>query len=420
MRPYAASVFGEMSALATATGAVNLGQGFPDTDGPEAVKRAAIRAIEDGRGNQYPPVHGVPELRAAIAAHQQRFYGPAVDPDSAVVVGTGASEILVASLLALVEPGDEVLTFAPWFDLYAAATALAGATLVEVPLAGPHFRPDPAALRSAVTARTRVLLLNTPHNPTGTVFTEGELAALASVAVEHDLIVISDEVYEHLVYGTARHVPFATAPGAAARTLTVGSAGKSLSMTGWKVGWATGPADLIAAVRVSRQHLSYVSSGPFQWAVAEGLALPDAHWRQFADALQHQRDLLCDGLAALGMPVTVPEGTYFATSDVRPLGYADGWSFCRDLPHRAGVVAIPHQAFHHDPHGGEPYVRWTPSANAPPSSARRCTGCGTPSADDPGRAGSGQDVAGTADDTVRPVLSSLTSTTTSSPSISAS
>ncbi|HSN05935.1 MAG TPA: pyridoxal phosphate-dependent aminotransferase [Candidatus Angelobacter sp.] len=358
MREHASTVFGEMSALAAETGSVNLGQGFPDTDGPEAVKESAIRAIREGRGNQYPPAHGVPELRLAIAEHQRRFYGIELDGMTDVVVATGASEAIAAALLALVETGDEVVMFSPWFDLYGAAVSLAGATRVEVPLTAPSFRPDAEALRAAITPRTRVLLLNTPHNPTGSVFTRDELLAIAGVVAEHDLWVISDEAYEHLVFTGSEHVPFSTLPGMAERTVTIGSAGKSLSMTGWKVGWATGPTDLVAAVRVTRQHLSFVSGGPFQWAVIDGLALPDSYWASFRDGLQHQRDLLCDGLAGMGFPVTVPEGTYFATTDVRPLGYADGWAFCRELPHRAGVVAIPHEVFHDDPEAGKPYVRW--------------------------------------------------------------
>ncbi len=358
MREHQSTVFGEMSALATSTASINLGQGFPDTDGPAVVRDAAIRAIGDGRGNQYPPAHGVPELRLAIAEHQRRFYGIEIDGLTDVVVATGASEAIAAALLALVEDGDEVVMFSPWFDLYAAAVSLAGATRREVPLTAGTFRPDADALRAAITPRTRVLLLNSPHNPTGSVFTRDELAAIAAVVEEHDLWVISDEAYEHLVFTGAHHVPFATIPGMSERTITVGSAGKSLSMTGWKVGWASGPGELIAAVRVTRQHLSFVSGGPFQWAVIEGLALPDSYWTSFRDGLEHQRDLLCDGLTALGFPVTVPAGTYFATTDVRPLGYADGWAFCRDLPHRAGVVAIPHEVFHDDPEAGRPYVRW--------------------------------------------------------------
>lgn len=358
MREHATTVFGEMSALAVATGSVNLGQGFPDTDGPQVVKDAAIRAIQEGRGNQYPPAHGLPELRAAIAAHQQRFYGIGLDPATDVCVATGASEAIAATLLALVEEGDEVVMFSPWFDLYAAAISLAGATRVEVPLTAGDFRPDAEALRAAITPRTRLLLLNSPHNPTGSVFTRDELLAIADVVREHDLWVLADEAYEHLVYSGSEHIPFSTLPGMFERTVTIGSAGKSLSMTGWKVGWASGPTDLIAAVRVPRQHLSYVSGGPFQWAVVEGLALPDEHWTSFAAQLEAQRDLLCTGLAELGLPTTVPQGTYFATSDVRPLGYADGWEFCRDLPTRAGVVAIPHEVFHDDPEAGKPFVRW--------------------------------------------------------------
>jgi len=358
MREHASTVFGEMSALATETGSVNLGQGFPDTDGPDAVKESAVRAIREGRGNQYPPAHGIPELRRAIAEHQKRFYGIEIDAMTDVVVATGASEAIAAAMLALVETGDEVVMFSPWFDLYAAVVSLAGATRVEVPLTTGAFRPDAGALRAAITPRTRLLLLNTPHNPTGSVFTRAELEAIAEVVVEHDLWVISDEAYEHLVYTGSEHVPFCTLPGMADRTVTIGSAGKSLSMTGWKVGWATGPTDLVAAVRVPRQHLSFVSGGPFQWAVVDGLGLPDDYWSSFRDGLQRQRDLLCDGLASLGFPTTVPEGTYFATTDVRMMGYADGWAFCRDLPHRAGVVAIPHEVFHDDPEAGKPFVRW--------------------------------------------------------------
>jgi N-succinyldiaminopimelate aminotransferase len=294
----------------------------------------------------------------AIAAHQRRFYRIEIDGMTDVCVATGASEAIAAAMLALVDAGDEVVMFSPWFDLYAAVVSLAGGTRVEVPLTAGAFRPDADALRAAITPRTRLLLLNSPHNPTGSVFTRAELEAIAAVVAEHDLWVISDEAYEHLVYSGSEHVPFATIKGMAERTVTIGSAGKSLSMTGWKVGWATGPTDLIAAVRVARQHLSFVSGGPFQWAVVDGLALPDPYWTSFRDDLERQRDLLCDGLASLGFPTTVPEGTYFATTDVRPMGYADGWAFCRDLPQRAGVVAIPHEVFHDDPEAGRPFVRW--------------------------------------------------------------
>ena len=358
MGEHTTSVFAEMSMLALEVGAINLGQGFPDTDGPQELKDIACAAIQDGRGNQYPPPHGLPLLREAIADHQRRFYGLEVDPGSGVVVGTGASEVIQSTLMALVDDGDEVIVFEPWFDIYAAGISLARGTRVGVPMSGPDLRPDLDALRRAVTARTRMILLNSPHNPTGIVFTPDELAEVARIAVEHDLLVLSDEAYEHLWFDDHHHVPIATLPGMWERTVTVGSGGKTFSFTGWKVGWATGPADLISAVRVVRQHLSYVSGGPFQHAMAAGLRLPDAYFDGFRADLSAKRDLLSTGLADLGLRVIPTQGTYFVTTDVRPLGYADGLAFCRDLPGRAGVVAIPHQAFCDHPEIGAPYVRW--------------------------------------------------------------
>ena len=358
MAEHTASIFGEMSTLATQVGAINLGQGFPDTDGPHELKRIAMDAIEDGRGNQYPPPHGLPLLREAIAAHQERFYSLQVDPGPGVVVGTGASEVLQSALLALVDDGDEVVMFEPWFDIYGAGISLARGVRVGVPLSGPALRPDIDALRAAMTPRTKVLLLNSPHNPTGIVFTVDELRSIAQVAIEHDLIVISDEAYEHLWFAGHQHTPIATLPGMFDRTITVGSGGKSFSFTGWKVGWASGPADLIGAVRVVRQHLSFVSGGPFQYAMAAGLGLPDQYFAEFRADLSAKRDLLAGGLAELGFGVLMSQGTYFLTTDVGRFGYDDGLSFCRDLPDRAGVVAIPHQALCDDPAIGAPYVRW--------------------------------------------------------------
>jgi N-succinyldiaminopimelate aminotransferase len=358
MAEHATSVFAEMSTLAAQVGAINLGQGFPDTDGPQVLKDEAVAAIRDGRGNQYPPPHGLPLLREAIARHQARFYGLAVDPATEVVVTTGASEAIQATLLALVDDGDEVVVFEPWFDIYAAGISLARGRRVGVPMSGPDLRPDLAALRAAVTPRTRLILLNSPHNPTGVVFTPDELAEVARIAVEHDLLVLADEAYEHLWFDDHRHVPIATLPGMRDRTVTIGSGGKTFSFTGWKVGWATGPADLVGAVRVVRQHLSYVSGGPFQYAMARGLDLPDEYFAAFRADLAGQRDLLAEGLGTLGLRVIVPAGTYFLTTDVTPLGYADGLAFCRELPGRCGVVAIPHQAFCDDAAVGAPYVRW--------------------------------------------------------------
>ena len=344
------TVFAEMSALAARTGAVNLGQGFPDVDGPGALLEAAVAAIRAGR-NQYPPGGGEPDLRAAVAAHQERHYGLRLDPGSQVLVTTGATEALAAAVLALVGPGDEVLALESTYDSYAAVVAMAGATLVGVALVpGPDgFRLDVAALRGAVTPRTRAVLLNTPHNPTGAVLDAAELAAVAALAVEHDLLVLTDEVYEHLVYDGAVHTPLATLPGMAARTLTISSAGKSLSVTGWKVGWLTGPAELVAAVRTVQQFLTYVSGAPFQPAVAAALrdddGSTDAWVRGLADSLASRRDLLCAGLREAGFGVVVPRGTYFVVADGAPLGYPDGVELCRRLPELVGVVGVPVSAF---------------------------------------------------------------------------
>ena len=358
MEPYRASIFAEMSALALQVGAINLGQGFPDTDGPQLLKDEAMAAIADGRGNQYPPTIGIPALREAIAAHQERFYGLRIDPVSEVGVATGASEALASALLALVDDGDEVLMFEPYFDIYDPIIAMARGVRVAVPLVGENLRPDIEALEAAVTERTRVLLLNSPHNPTGLVLTRAELEAIAEIAIRHDVIVLSDEAYEHLWFDDHVHIPISTLPRMFERTVTIGSGGKTFSFTGWKVGWATGPRDLVGAVRTVRQHLSFASSGPFQWAIAMGLGLDDTYFREFRMDLAAKRDLLCSGLAELGFRVIESQGTYFATTDVRPLGFVDGDEFCRTMPHRAGVVAIPHQALCSRPEVGAPYVRW--------------------------------------------------------------
>ncbi len=358
LRPHASTIFGEMSSLATKLGAINLGQGFPDTDGPEVLKEAAIRAIQEGRGNQYPPAHGLPQLRQAIADHQKSFYNLDVDWESDVVVSTGASEIIQSALMALVDTEDEVLIFEPWFDIYAVAVDIARGKAIGVPLNSTNLRPDFTRLRDLITSRSKVVLLNSPHNPAGIVFTREELQELASIVIEHNLIVISDEAYEHLWYDTHPHIPISTLPGMFERTLTVGSAGKSFSFTGWKVGWASGPTDLVAAARVVRQHLSYVSSGPFQWAIAEGLAFPDSYWEDFRHDLQQKRDVFSAGLKSLGFDVIDSEGTYFVTTNVQSMGYKDGLTFCREIPEKVKVVAIPHSALCGDPAVGAPFVRW--------------------------------------------------------------
>ncbi|MFD9796150.1 pyridoxal phosphate-dependent aminotransferase [Streptomyces sp. NPDC059070] len=361
---FGTTIFAEMSALAARTGAINLGQGFPDTDGPEEIREAAVRALRDGRGNQYPPGPGVPELRAAIADHQERRYGLVYDPESEVLVTAGATEAIAAALLALVEPGDEVIALEPYYDSYAACVAMAGGTRVPVTLRpdGGRYVLDLDELRAAVTPRTRLILLNTPHNPTGTVLTRQELTAVAELACERDLLVVTDEVYEHLVFD-GDHVPIATLPGMRGRTVTIGSAGKTFSFTGWKVGWVTAAPELVTAVRSAKQFLTYVSSGPFQYAVAEALRLPDGYFDALREDLRAKRDLLGAGLAAAGFAVYRPAGTYFVTTDIRPLGPelshgGDGFAFCRALPERCGVVAIPNAVFYDHRDAGAPFVRF--------------------------------------------------------------
>jgi N-succinyldiaminopimelate aminotransferase len=351
------TIFAEMSARAVATGSINLGQGFPDTDGPVKIAQLAADAILAGRGNQYPPGPGIPELRQAIADHAARFYGLRYDPANEVLVTAGATEAVAAALLALVEPGDEVIAFEPYYDSYAANIAMAGGVRVPVTLRPPGFRPDPDELARAITERTRLILLNTPHNPTGSVFSRDELAAIARLAVDHDLLVVADEVYEHLVFD-GEHVPIASFPGMRERTVTIGSAGKTFSFTGWKIGWVTATPELVTAVKTTKQFMTYVSGGPFQYAVAEALALPDEYYTALRDDLKAKRDLFVPGLAALGFEVYQPQGTYFVTADIKSLGGQDGVEFCRTLPERAGVVAIPSAVFYDDKAAARTLVRF--------------------------------------------------------------
>jgi N-succinyldiaminopimelate aminotransferase len=325
------------------TGSVNLGQGFPDEDGPAEVIEAAVAALRGGR-NQYPPGHGTPELLDAVIGHQQRHYGLELER-SQVIATTGATEAVAAALLGLVDPGDEVVVLEPYYDSYVAMIQFAGGVRRPVTLRAPDFRLDPDELAAAVTDRTRLILLNTPHNPTGTVLTRAELEAVAAVAIEHDLVVVTDEVYEHLTFDQ-EHVPLATLPGMFERTVTISSAGKTFSLTGWKVGWASGPADLVAAVEGAKNWLTFSSGAPLQPAVAVALDGHDAFHQALAKDLRERRDLLCAGLAALGMQVFVPAGTYFVTTDVSAYGHADGRAFCTALPELAGVVAIPSQVFY--------------------------------------------------------------------------
>jgi N-succinyldiaminopimelate aminotransferase len=349
------TIFAEMSALAVRTGAVNLGQGFPDEDGPVEVLEAAVAALRGGR-NQYPPGHGTPELIDAVIAHQARHYGLDLERRQ-VVATTGATEAIAGALLGLVDPGDEVVVLEPYYDSYVAMIQMAGAVRRPVTLRAPSFRLDLDELAAAITARTRLILLNSPHNPTGAVLTRAELDGVAALAIEHDLVVVTDEVYEHLTFGQP-HIPLATLPGMAERTLTISSAGKSFSVTGWKIGWASGPADLVAAVEGAKNWLSYSSGAPLQPAVAVALNEHDDFHRALAVDLRTRRDTLCSGLQDLGMTVYQPDGTYFATSDVSTYGYADGRAFCLALPEIAGVVAIPSQVFYDNLDEGRHLVRW--------------------------------------------------------------
>jgi len=340
------TIFAEMSALAARTGAINLGQGFPDEDGPAAVLDAAVEAIRSG-ANQYPPGPGTPVLRHAVAEHQRRFYGIELDPDREVLVTAGATEAIAATLLALLEPGDEVVTFEPFYDEYGAVIALAGGRHVTVPLEPPAFLPDPERLRAAVTDRTRVILVNTPHNPTGTVFDRELLQTIVELAERHDAIIVTDEVYEHLTFGPA-HIPIAMLPGARERTVTISSGGKTFNTTGWKVGWLTAPPELVTAVLAVKQFLTYVNAAPFQPAIAAGLALPDSYFTGIAADLAHKRDVLSAGLRAAGFGVLPTDGTYFVVADAAPLGHQDAVAFCRALPDLAGVVGVPLAAFCRD------------------------------------------------------------------------
>lgn len=357
LQGYQSTIFAEMSALAVRTGAVNLGQGFPDTDGPTEVLEAAVAAIRSGSANQYPPGIGIPELRHAVARHQSRFWGLEFDPDAEVLITAGASEALAASILALTEVGDDVLTFEPWYDLYGAVISMAGAVRKVVTLRPPDYGFDPDELAAAVTPRTRLLVLNSPHNPTGKVFSRAELEAIAAVAVERDLIVVTDEVYEHLTFD-GEHIPIATLPGMADRTVTISSGGKTFAVTGWKIGWVCARPELVAAVRTAKQWLTYVSGGPFQHAIAAGLDLGDDYFKSQADDLRAKRDRLSAGLRSTGLEVFEPAGTYFITTDIRSIGHDDGIEFCWGLPERIGVAAVPNVVMYDNVDEGRHLVRF--------------------------------------------------------------
>jgi N-succinyldiaminopimelate aminotransferase len=358
---FGTTIFATMSALAVRTGSINLGQGFPDTDGPPEVLDAAVEAIRSGL-NQYPPGPGLPVLREAIVEHQRRFYGLEYDVDREVLVTAGATEALAGAVLGMLDPGDEVVVFEPMYDSYQACIALAGGVVRPVVLRpGPDGRYgfDPDEFRAAVSDRTKLVLLNTPHNPTGKVFTTDELRFIAEVACERDLLVVADEVYEHLVFSGAEHVPIATLAEMPERTLTISSGGKTFNTTGWKIGWMCGPAPMVDAARTAKQFLTYVNGGPFQPAIAAGLRLGDDYFTSLASDMEAKRDRLFAGLEAAGFLAHRPEATYFTTVDIRPVrSDGDGEAFCLELPERIGVVAIPNQVFYARPEHGRHLVRF--------------------------------------------------------------
>ncbi len=356
LRPFGTTIFTEMSALAARTGALNLGQGAPDTDGPAEIMDAVTAAMASGDANQYAPLAGVPELRAAIAAHQRRLYGIELDADDGIQVTFGATEGIAAAMLGLLEPGDAVVVLEPFYDCYAPMIAMAGGERRLVTLRPPDFALDLDGLAAAAPG-ARMLLLNSPHNPTGRVFTRDELEAIARACVEHDLIAVTDEVYEHLVYD-GEHIPLATLPGMAERTLTISSAGKSFSFTGWKIGWCSGPAELVAGARAAKQFLSFSGGTPLQVALAGALNDAERHTAPLRVSLETGRDRLCEGLADAGFAVTVPQAGYFVQGDAAPLGVGDAAAWCRELPALAGIVAIPTSPFYADPAAGRTLVRF--------------------------------------------------------------
>jgi len=356
LQGFGTTIFTEMTRLAIEHNALNLGQGFPDFDGPGSVKEAAVEAIRAGH-NQYCRMAGLPPLTQAIAAHQERFYGLRYDPLSEVTVYSGATEAIFATLQALCEVGDEIVLFEPYYDSYRASVSMAGATPRMVTLRPPHFTYDPAQLEAAITPKTRAILLNTPHNPSGKVFSRAELEHIAALAREHDILVISDEVYEHLVY-EGEHLPIASLPGMRERTIQISSSGKTFSFTGWKVGWTCAPPAISAAIRCAHQFITFCTATPFQHAIAHALSLGDDFYGELVADYGRRRDRLCTGLAQAGFEVLIPAGTYFALTDIRPLGYSDDVEFCRMLPVEVGVAAIPPSVFYEDRHEGRHLVRW--------------------------------------------------------------
>ncbi|MEC7116091.1 MAG: pyridoxal phosphate-dependent aminotransferase [Actinomycetota bacterium] len=356
MREFGETIFAEMSALAVKTGAINLGQGFPDTDGPREIAELAITAIRDGH-NQYPPGLGIKKLRDAISHHQMRFYGLEFDSETEVLVTAGATEAIAASLLAICEQGDEIITYEPYYDSYAASIALAGGVRRVITLNTPDYSFSIDDLEKLITAKTKAILLNSPHNPTGKVFTHNELSQIANLCIEHDLVAICDEVYEHLVF-EGQHIPLIQYPGMRDRTIQISSAGKTFSFTGWKIGWVCAQPALLDTVRTAKQFLTYVNGAPFQHAIAEALNLPDHYFDNFLEDMKVKRDCLSQGLEKAGLTTFTPQGTYYVTADIENLGYEDGKQFCLDLPVQCGVVAVPNVVFYDNKDLGSTLIRF--------------------------------------------------------------
>jgi len=356
MREFGETIFAEMSALAVKTGSINLGQGFPDTDGPQEIAELAITAIRDGH-NQYPPGLGIKKLRDAISHHQMRFYGLEFDPETEVLVTAGATEAIAASLLAICEQGDEIITFEPYYDSYAASIALAGGVRRVVTLNTPEYTFSIDDLEKLINGKTKAILLNSPHNPTGKVFTHNELSQIANLCIEHDLVAICDEVYEHLVF-EGEHIPLIQYPGMRDRTIQISSAGKTFSFTGWKIGWVCAQPALLDTVRTAKQFLTYVNGAPFQHAIAEALNLSDHYFDNFLEDMRVKRDCLSQGLEKAGLTTFTPQGTYFVTADIEKLGYEDGKQFCLDLPVQCGVVAVPNVVFYDNKDLGSTLIRF--------------------------------------------------------------
>lgn len=356
MQAFGSTIFATMSELATRTGAINLGQGFPNFDGPEQIKKAAIRAIEEGH-NQYPPGLGIPALREAIAQHQKTFYNLAYDPETEILVTAGATEAITASLLALVEPRDEVIVFEPFYDSYHAAIVLAHGETIPVPLRQPDWSIDFDYMESIISSRTRVVLVNSPHNPTGKVFTKQELGAIAELCIKHDLIAITDEVYEHLVF-EGSHISLAQMPGMRERTIVISSAAKTFSLTGWKIGWLCAPRELTQAARTTKQFLTYVNGAPFQEAIAFALQSGNKFTSLITPQLEDPRRQLTTSLGEIGLKVCSNSGTYFLVTDISTITDEDSMTFCLELPQRIGVVAVPMEVFYKTPGSGRNLVRW--------------------------------------------------------------